>query len=737
MIGVYGTREEYRMIGSGDERVRVPCRHVLLSTGAILLAWVPPAMAQATSNDQIDAGADIVVTAERRETTVQTTPISIGVFQGQDLVARDVTTLESLSRIAPDISFTQSDGQPIIAVRGISSQNVGAVGDPAIAVSTDGFYLNRPYSLASSFYDIERIEVLRGPQGTLNGRNANGGAINILTVRPRTDLGGTISAQYGNYDALGIQGALNIPLNDVVQTRVSFLMRRHDFYRDTPPQEGGDDEDVRSIRGQVLITPTDRLKIWALAQYGFMGGAPGANQNIPLVYKPDGTIDHSRPQGINDKEFAAGIPNYTRMREYTFKWNVEYDLGPVTFTYLGGYNKTTYRRQDDNSNAGITFGFRTYEQPRTWNHEFRLASAQSDRLFWQVGLFYFDEKSSLFSGNYYAQADGTYARGYTFDYEVRSRSLAGFGQVSYKLTDQLTATAGLRYTHDKKHRYGLVQYPADDVPTNPVIYFDEVQDNSGSWDKLTYQAGLNYQATPSNMLYAKIATGYKSGGFVPRITYKPESVTSYEIGSKNRFAGDLLQLNLAAHYEDYKDQQVSQLATLPNGGVGTLIRNAGSSHIYGLETDIVLNPAKETRITASIDYLHARFHNFATVENGANVQLAGLTPPNAPDWSLGFAVDQGIPVAGGMLTLSASSKFQSEQYFSYFNYDSTKQKAYSMSNASISFKPESSNVELTAYINNIEDRMVFTNAVENAFTQSYHYSFYAPRTYGARVSLSW
>jgi iron complex outermembrane receptor protein len=611
------------------------------------------------------------------------------------------------------------------------------VGDPAIAVSTDGFYLDRPYSLTSSFYDVERVEVLRGPQGTLNGRNANGGAINILTVRPQSDLGGFVTAQYGNYNALGIQGALNIPLSDAVQTRISFLTRTHDYYRNTPPQDGGDDENTQSVRGQILLRPTDRLKIWGLAQYSFMGGSPGVAQNIPFVFNADGTINHALPAGINDRTFAAGVPNYTRMYEHTFKWNAEYDLDAIKLAYLGGYDDTKYRRQDDDSNNGKVYGFRMAEKPRTWNQELRISSGLNSRLFWQVGVFYFDEKNYLFSAEYYAQPGGTYARGYTFDYNVSSKSLAGFGQASYKITDQLTATAGIRYTHDKKRRSGLVQYPAADVPVDPVTYFDDYQDNSGTWNKVTYQGGLDYQITSRSMVYAKIATGYKAGGFVPLTSYKPETVTSYEVGSKNRFAGNLLQLNLAVHFENYKDQQVSQLSTLPSGGVATLIRNAGSSHIYGVETDLVLNPTRTSRIMASVDYLHARFHDFSTVQDGVNVQLAGRTPPNAPDWSVGLAADQDIPLTFGTLTLSANSKYQSAQYFSYFNFDSTKQKGYAMSNASLTFAPLAAKWSVSLYVNNIEDRRVFTNAVENAFTQSYHYSFYAPRTYGGRVNLMW
>ncbi|WP_232332810.1 TonB-dependent receptor [Novosphingobium aquimarinum] len=709
----------------------------LCTVAVVVLADCAPAMAQAASAGVTDAPMDIVVTAERRETTVQQTPISIGVFDGEDLIKRDVTTLEALSRVAPDISFTQADGQPIIAIRGISSQNTGAVGDPAIAVSTDGFYLNRPYALTASFYDLERIEVLRGPQGTLNGRNANGGAINILTVRPQSEFGGFATAQYGNYNAVGIQGALNVPLSDTAKARVSFLSRTHDFYRDTPPQEGGDDENTQSIRGQILLTPTDRLKIWALAQYNFIGGSPGVAQNIPFVFDADGTIVHDLPSGINDETFTAGVPNYTRMNEHTFKWSAEYDLDAIKITYLGGYDDTSYRRQDDDSNNGKVYGFRMKEKPRTWNQELRVSSGDDSRLFWQVGVFYFNEKNDLFSAEYYAQPGGTYARGYTFDYHVTSKSLAGFGQASYKITDQLTATAGIRYTHDKKRRSGLVQFADDDVPVDPVSYFTVYQDNSGTWNKVTYQAGLDYQVTPRNMVYAKIATGYKSGGFVPLATYKPETVTSYEVGSKNRFAGNLLQLNLAFHFEDYKDQQVSQLATLPDGGVATLIRNAGSSHIYGLETDLVLTPARTTRITASVNYLHARFEDFETVQDGVNVQLAGRTPPNAPDWSIGLGAEQDIPLASGTLTLSADSKYQSAQYFSYFNFDSTRQKAYTMSNASVTYAPDAANWSVSLYANNIEDRRVFTNAVENAFTQSYHYSFYAPRTYGGRVTLKW
>jgi len=694
------------------------------------------AWAQDAGPDASAAIPEITVTAERRVSSVQNTPISMDVKSGEDLRNAGVSDLQGLSRISPSVSFAQDDGRAVITVRGISSRDTTEVGDPAVAVSFDNFYLNRPFALTTAMFDIERVEVLRGPQGTLYGRNATGGAINIISARPGDTLGGFATVGYGNYDNVEAQGALNVPITDTLSTRVSFNVSDHDNYRKTAPTDGGDSLNSKAVRGQVSWKPTDRLKLWALFEYNKYDGDPGVYLNVPYRYLADGSIDHGA-QDHSAKVFPAYTEQSTHMSEHSVKWSAEYDLGLATLSYFGGYDETNWHRKDDQTTYPTNYqSWQQNQNPKTWNHEVRLASSGESPLTWQVGGFYFKENNGLASGDYYPLEDGSYARGFSYSYKVRSESLAAFGQAGYQITDKLKLTGGLRYTHDKKSRTGEIDIPLSSVYDDPIDYLVLPQDASAKWNKVTWSAGAEYQAAADNMLYAKVSTGYKAGGFTDVNSYNPEKVTSYEIGSKNRFLDGRLQLNLAAHWEEYKGQQVSQIVAV-EGGSGTEILNAGSSRIYGIEADAIWNVTPDTRLTASGAWLHGRFRDFVTVDaDDNNLQLSGNRLPNAPDFSATFGAEHDFAIGDAVLTAHVDTKVTTKQYFSFFNYDSTRQKSFMMSNARLTYAPAHQPWQLTVYVNNLENKRVLTNAAENAFFNSYHYAFMAPRTYGGRVTVT-
>jgi len=234
-------------------------RRLIASAGVWLSIGAAVAHAENTPSDAETGLADVVVTAQRVNEDVQTTPIAISVYNADALRTAGITNLASLTAMAPDISFTTTEGQSIITIRGISSRDTTEIGDPAVSVNTDGFYMNRPYGLSANLYDIDRIEVVRGPQGTLNGRNSVGGAINIITAKPVDHFAAYTSVQYGNYSDLELQGMVNVPLTDRIQMRTAFLSASHDGYRNNAPQQPGDDQDDKSARVELAFQPMDNL----------------------------------------------------------------------------------------------------------------------------------------------------------------------------------------------------------------------------------------------------------------------------------------------------------------------------------------------------------------------------------------------------------------------------------------------------------------------------------------------
>ncbi len=714
-------------------------RVVLLATCCWLM--LPEQVVAQAAGDPSAALAEVTVTAQRVKEDVQSTPIAISVYNGDALKMAGITNLAALTATAPDVSFTTTEGQSIITIRGISSRDTTEIGDPAVSVNTDGFYMNRPYGLGANLYDIERIEVLRGPQGTLNGRNSVGGAINIITSKPVDHFEAYTSIQYGNYNDLELQGMVNLPLTDQVQMRTSFLSASHDGYRNNSPQPAGDSQDDKSARIELAFEPTSRLKGLFTAQYTTQGGSGDVMQYIPFIYTASGALDHNLPANINSSSFPLGTEPFVRIRSEQYRASLIYDFDPVEITALGGYDHTAYSQGVDqtlypDAPTGV-YQWRPSQSPNTINGELRVASRSSGPFQWQAGGFYFKEASNLLSGDVAQGKTGGNDMYFGFAYRTPMNSKAGYAQASYQVTSQLKLTGGYRYTHDYKASYGYF----GDITGN-IIFANEA--GSASFSKSTYHAAADYDLTSTSMVYAKFDTGYKAGGFnFGGSAYAPETVKAYEIGSKNRFLDNTLQLNFAAFYDDYTDQQVVTYTFLSTGQPVQLTQNAGASRNYGAEADLLYKIPVIGTLNFTADYLHARYTNFESVADpsdpkaSGNVQLAGNQPPQAPSWSFGMGLEHSWEVMGGALTGRIQSKAQTAYYFSFYNFPDTRQKGYTLSDAFLTYQPGAGHWKLTAFVRNIENNVVFKDAEESQYAVAYAYEFYPPRTYGGRFEYSW
>jgi len=686
--------------------------------------------------------AEIVVTARHTKENAQKTPIAMSVYSGDKLKQNGVTDLTGLATLAPDVNITVTEGQPIIAVRGISSRDTNENGDPAVSVSTDGFYVNRPFGLNAVMYDLDRIEVLRGPQGTLSGRNSVGGTLNIITAKPVDKFEAYTSIQYGNYNDLQLQGMVNAPVATNLQARLSFLSASHDGYRNTSTTTNGDSADNKSARLEIAYQPTPELHALLTAQYISETGSGDVLQYIPFIYTASGALDHSLPPGINAKTFRLGTQPFLSLKDKQVRGNIVYDAGKVEVTLLGGYDKIDYKQGVDQSfptAAPPVYQWQPSMYPETTNAELRVSSHSADKFQWQFGGFFFNEDAHLRSGD--AQplntGNGGYDYYFGFVYKTHAQSKAGYAHASYQLTPELKLSGGFRYSHDFKSESGYF----GNLSANIVYGSGAGSMNSSKW---TYSAGLDYNVSPSSLLYAKIDTGYKAGGFnIGATSYRPESVKSYEIGSKNRFLHDTLQLNLSAYYSDYTDQQVSTYTTLSSGQSVAATLNAGRSRVYGLEGDLVYIFLPEWRFDLNASYLHARYKYFLAVadpsdpgQNG-NVQLAGNTLPQAPAWSLSAGLEKEWEFSAGKLTARIQTKAQAGSNFSFYNYADTAQKSYTMSDFYLTYQPQDAHWKVTGFVRNLENSVVFRDAEESQYTGAYGYEFFPPRTYGARFEYKW
>lgn len=716
---------------------------LVLSTPLFAQAATPPIAGEEGLND-------IVVTAQKRESTAQKTAAAIAVYTSDQLKKSGVADVASLATISPSVNIGASSGASFIAIRGVASRDFTEIGDPAIAVSIDDIYIQRPTGINAGFYDLERIEVLNGPQGTLYGRNATGGAVNILTKKPSDKFEGYILGEIGNYKTINVDGAVNVPLGDTVSARASFVSRYNKGYRDNGPAGRGDDTDVQGGRLQLLFKPTDRLKILLSADQMYLGGTGAVYDGVPLTSVGGVVTTRPKTSAHAATHFDLNTVGKFDTTNTRLVGRVDYDLDVATVTSITGFMRQDLFYKWDNDGQAVVsvqpnrnFIFTRDELSKDFSQELRIASNNKSGFLWQGGVFYFREDLDL-TNLFDVQPAATPINIREYHYNVITKSYAAFAQVGYDIVDALRLSAGIRYTHDSKHRSGpsFVQASPATLPVaagGTGVRIFSVDNTKDSWSKVTWHVGADYTLSPRNLLYAKVDSGYKSGGFnnFGLGSYDPETLIAYEVGSKNRFLDNALQLNANAFLYDYKDQQISQL----DGATGnTLIVNAGKAEIYGAEVEAIALATPADQVNVSVSYLHARFKDFCTARSAAGVctsSFAGNTLIQSPTWSINAGYQHVFSVFGGDLTARVQTQYRSDQWMSFFNRATEKQKAYTRTDLSLEYSPDGAAWSIQGYVRNLENSVVLTEAAQSGLYNAIRSTYAPPRTYGARLNYKW
>jgi len=738
--------------------------YLTATAAGALAALAVPQLAPAQSAPESASAApvtelqEVVVTAQKRAESAQTTPIAITVYDSQALAQKGIVNIESLATSDTSLDFTWGAGgaEPYLTMRGVSSHDTTEVGDPAVSVATDGFFVNRPYGLLAAMYDVERVEVLRGPQGTLYGRNSTGGVVNIIDAKPTKDFDAEGSLEVGNYNTLNSTGMLNMPFSDVVQMRVAYSSDKHDGYRYVDTLNGnqpeyGDDGDTHSGRAEVAFYPTDHLYGLVTVQDSQIGGVGNVADMIPFVQSTTvpGDIVHSIPPIPSTTSFVNPSQTWQNIDEKTYKLDLEYDNlpGEAKLIYLGGYDSLEWHHSlPINGFLGEPFStpqvFLQNEYPKTQNHELRVVSSPNGIFTWQAGLFFFQERSTNLD-SYGVINPGAVNATTTFGFQfpvVEDISRAAYGQGAIKLTDDLKVSLGVRYTEDRKERTGVENFQAGGE-------YGISQYGAARFAKTTGHVGLDWTATSNSFEYAKVDTGYKAGGFTTCNSYEPEQVMSYEVGTKNRMLNNTLQMNASAFFNHYEDQQITTFVPSSVCISNSTVQNAGSSHIYGLEgeLDALVDPVG--KVDVNFTYLHARFVNFVaapglaaavadcTPAANGNCQLAGNTLSNSPTWTVAVGLEHTWLLPSTLhLNGRIEGRYQSKQYFDPFNYASTTEGGYTLANANLDLVR--GNWRVGAWVRNIANHTYFNNMEEFYTNSTYVYGFGAPRTYGVRVAVT-
>jgi iron complex outermembrane receptor protein len=581
------------------------------------------ALAQDAAADTIGAdGNDIVVTARQRSESLQQVPDSITAFSAKTIQEAGIRSIDDVTALMPNISLVDSQDAGTVA---INIRGIGQVrnGEAPVALVIDGVQMTSTDMIKQALVDLDQIEVLKGPQGALYGRNAIGGAINITTKRPTNELQGRVSLDYANGDDRRLSGSLSGALvPDLVLFRVAADYRKFDgvFHNVTLNRKVDFVEDL-NLRGRLLITPTDRLTIDLRGAYGDLKA--GASWYIPL---PDGQPNNTT---IPIQADVLGKSPRT-VKDGSLK--VDYEFDPFTFSSISAFNKTKIDLSEDlewfpQSILGAT-QLRRYE---SFTQEFRLASPSDQKLRWTAGAYLLDAKRSvdtvvLISPD--PTASGLPLSSYIQLPAARATedilTKAVYGQLNYSVTDALELTGALRYDHDRREQ------------TNRLVPGPK---RKATFDEWQPKVSVKYSFSRDNMVYATAARGFRSGGFNPPnavfpAIYNPEVADTLEVGTKNSLLDRKLTLNAAAFYMKYKDQQVFILNVADQG-----IVNVDKTDIYGFELEAQARPVRNLQIGASLGFIDTKIKDF-----DGTAQFRGNKVPLTYRWSYTAFGQYRVPV---------------------------------------------------------------------------------------------
>jgi len=725
---------------------------------------------------------EVIVTAERRAVNLQSVAVAVTAFTGEEMDAQGIVDIKGITERTPGFTMgVFNPGQPQFYIRGIGSNEDGAGGDQSVIVFVDEVYIGRSAGSDFQLFDLERVEVLRGPQGTLFGKNVIGGAVSLISKKPTEETVMKFEGTVGNLEEKSLRGLISGEIAENVYGKVSFSSRRRDGYVDSRIDEFpqfftdtsvDDQHDINtdSIRTALRLTPSDRLEVNLTANYSTMDRAGPTYISIGpggIPYGANASLDPNYGDDIHEN--FVEDPGSSKTDIFGVTARFDYDLtDSITFTSL-----TSFRNVDSEqvwplstTNLSSLFlsggavplylvGNNDYtDESDTFTHEFRLTGS-SERLFWIGGLYYMTEDTDRFEtssiGLLFAGGGGVPGTipgiepGDDQGNETTSYSV--FGQFTYNITDSLAVTLGGRKSYDEKDitRVGTPSF----LSANRNFNFKTDED----WDAFTGKFGLEWQATDDAFLYLTVSEGYKAGGFqglaatelIAITPFDPEEATLYEIGAKTEWFDNRLRLNLAVFETDYSDLQILQLLVeeaAPFGTGGQLItQNAADAEISGYELEFVIAPTDNLMISGSYTHLDTEFSNFFTPSGfrppdggaGTSADRTGNDLRNAPDSAYNILARYRMDLSnGGSLTWQADWRHKDIVYQDPDIFEFAAVPEYDVLDLRVSYLWPNGNLETTLWSRNANDEEYF---LHNWPLQGSGQATPAPpRTYGLTVT---
>jgi iron complex outermembrane receptor protein len=747
---------------------------VALSGLALLLAQPSPLKAQAIQADTPQGTnenvglADIIVTAQRRAENLQDVPISVSAVTADALKASGVSATKDLPQIVPSVQMTRSGPSGLFFVRGVGTTNAAAGEEGANAMYVDGVYMGDLGQAINNFNNIERVEVLKGPQGTLFGRNATGGLIHVITREPGNEM--VMEGQFGfaNYRTVNSQAYLGGPITDTISADIAWTgSHQNDGWgRNLTRRTENQRSDYEGVRSKIVLRASDYVKLTLGGDYYTVEDDTGLGWRIA-----DGVIGTLGQTGPGGHDTTANQAALTKLDIWGVNLTTEVDLGFATLTSISAVRRTKNHSMFDVDGGPINLVNIDYRAgARTLQQELRLASNATDPFSWQAGVFYLRSKANTSPQKQTGLAFAPVV-GLQIDSNLETDSYAAFGEGSYAITPTTKLTGGIRYTIDRRTFNGMTRAMLPDGTLGPAIASQSAVNSKLNYNEFTYRVALRQEFTDDISIYGSVNRGFKAGAYSLQspgnAPVKPQFIMAYEVGLKSELFDRRLRLNLAAYHYDIDNYQVRSAAAA-NPGANVLL-NAATAKVDGFDAEFEAAPVDALRLFGGLTVLNSRYSRFggpdATFQApivypnpatcpaalrgtrdpgvlGAGPRVGGFTTcfgdvsgnrtPLAPKFAASIGASYTIKTGGtGELRLSTLYSYNSGYVFEPDNL--ARQGDFSLVNASIEYRPVE-NLGLEFWARNIADTDYVVQGLTTATGTTEVLA--PPRTYGVNVKFN-
>lgn len=707
-----------------------------LMLGVAASAIAAPAFAQEKSTE-IEA---IVVTAQKRAENLQDVPIAVSAITAATLQASGVRGLDQLSVKEPGLVGVRGSSAVNFYIRGVGTLSGSAGAESPIATFVDGVYQPSLSGTVFALNNVERVEVLKGPQGTLYGRNATGGAINVITRAPSKTPSMDAEVLYGNHDTLGASFYGTTGLGDRVAIDLAAYINdmRDGFGRNVTTGKHANTRKDTAIRSKMLIDVTDDLKVTLAGDYSV---AQGSYSNSPRLAPGSVGVDGGR-HNVGFWDSRTNVDTRVKNRLYGGSVRVDYDLGDVQFLSLSAYREVRGFLYGDLDMGPLPlFQYPLTEKDRQYTQEFQLLGDTGGKLKWSAGVFYLEGQGGFnpFYAEGAALAPALYIKNHTL---MDTKSIAAYGQATYALTPQTNLTAGLRYTRDKRslHSRNFVG-----LPTGPV-QVALIQDQK-TYKEPTWRLAIDHHISEDVMAYASYSRGFKSGAYNTSSptdpAVRPEQLDAYEAGFKATLLDRSLQFNGSTFFYKYKDIQLTKIV-----GASQLLLNAATAESYGVEFDLKARLSRELSLNAGLQWLHAIYKDFKNapvsvrnpaggntfvdcVANPVGCDASGNRMVASPKWTGSVSADYRRPVASGILNANLALAYNDGFFFEPDN--RLAQKSFTLLSGQVRWTTDDERYYVRVFGDNLTNRKYFGYLTATPFGDLAQPS--SGRTFGVAVGV--